>query len=170
MRPRPWMYYNLARQKRMPKVSVNSSPKDTRCLYCGKKFTSKGVYEHERHHCPLNKHRKKRNWDKVKCRVCGQMYHAAGLRTHMATQHPLEFAKDKCKRPSSKASMRRRVARAESEERQQRQDVSRSLSSPRRSSSHVIASSPHHKKRRHNTESDAMAQIQREMQHFATAN
>ena len=148
-------------------VSAKKSPKDTPCLYCGKKFTSKGVYEHERHHCPLNKHRKRRNWDKVKCRVCGQMYHAAGIRTHMATQHPLEFAKDRRKRPSSKASMRRRVARAESEERQ-RHDVPR-RPSPKQISSHATAPSPHDKKHRHNTESKAMAQIQREMQQFATA-
>jgi hypothetical protein len=160
------MYYNLARQKRMPKTSVKSSPKDTKCLYCGKRCTSKGVYEHERHHCKTNPHRKKRSFGKLQCHVCGQMYHAAGLRTHMAVQHPLEFAKEKRKRPSSKAAMRRRVARAESEERQQRQEVSRSPSPPRRSSSHATAS-PHDKKHRHNTASEAMAQIQREMQRAA---
>jgi transcription elongation factor Elf1 len=158
------MYYNLARQKRMPKVSVKSSPKDTKCLYCGKRCTSKGVYEHERHHCKTNPHRKKRSFGKLQCHVCGQMYHAAGLRTHMAVQHPLEFAKEKRKRPSSKAAMRRRVARAESEE--QRHEVSRSPASPRRSSSHATAS-PHDKKHRHNTASEAMAQIQREMQRAA---
>ena len=166
MRPRPWMYYNLARQKRMPKTSVKSLPKDTKCLYCGKRCTSKGVYEHERHACPKNPHRKKRSFGKLECHVCGQMYHAAGLRTHMAVQHPLEFAKEKRKRPSSKVAMRRRVARAESEER--RHEVPRSPS-PRRPISHATASSTHDKTR-HNTESKAMAQIQREMQRVATAN
>ena len=131
--------------------------------------TSKGVYEHERHACRKNLHRKKRSWGKVKCRVCGQMYHTAGLRTHMATQHPLEFAKEKArKRPSSKAAMRRRVARAESEERQ-RQEGPRSPS-PRRPSFHATASDPNDQKYRHNTESNTMAQIQREMQRVAKAN
>ena len=148
----------------MTKASAKRSPRDTKCLYCGKRCTSKGVYEHERHHCPKNPHAKKRSFGKVQCRVCGELYHKAGLRTHMATQHPLEFAKDKRKRPSSKASMRRRVA--QSEERQ-RHDVPR-RPSPKRPSSHATASSPD--KIRHNTESKAMAQIQREMQHFAAAN
>ena len=153
-------------RENMPKASAKRSPKDTPCLYCGKKFTAKSVYEHERHHCKMNPHRKKRSFSKVRCRVCGELYHAAGLRTHMATQHPLEFAKDKARRPRSKAEMRRRVGRAESKER--RDEVSRSPS--RRPSSHAIASSPHPKKHRHNTESNAMSQIQNEMQRFATAN
>ena len=160
------MYYNLAMQKRLPKASAKSSRKNTKCLYCGKRCTSKGVYEHERHHCPKNKHTKKRSFGKVQCRVCGELYHAAGLRTHMAVQHPLEFAKDKARRPRSKAAMRRRVARAESEER--RHEVPPSPS-PRRSSSHATAS-PHDKKHRHNTANEAMAQIQREMQRVATTN
>ena len=159
------MYYNLAMQKRMPKASAKSSPKDTKCLYCGKRCTSKGVYEHERHHCPKNKHTKKRSFGKVQCRVCGELYHAAGLRTHMAVQHPLEFAKDKARRPSSKAAMRRRVA--ESEER--RHDVPRSPS-PRPKSHATASRSPNDKKHRHNTDSEAMAQIQREMQRVATTN
>ena len=148
----------------MPKASAKRSPKDTKCLYCGKRCISKGVYEHERHHCPKNPHRKKRSCGNVQCRVCGQMYHAAGLCTHMAIQHPMEFAKDKARRPRSKAEMRRRVAREE-----QRHEVPRSPS-PRRPSSHATVPSPHRNKHRHNTGSTAMAQIQREMQQLATAN
>ena len=155
----------MKQTKSMPKRA--QSPQDTPCLYCGKKFTSKGVYEHERNHCPKNPNRKKRIFGKLQCRVCKQFYHAAGLRTHMAIQHPLEYANDKArKRPSSKAAMRRRVARAESEKRQRH--VPRSPS-PRRSSSHAAASSPKDEKDRHNTESRAMAKIQREMQRVATA-
>ena len=161
------MRNNHATEKHMPKTSAKSSPKDTKCLYCGKRCTSKGVYEHERHHCKMNKHAKKRSFGKVKCRVCGELYHAAGLRTHMATQHPLEFAKDKARRPSSKAAMRRRVARAESEER--RHEVPRSPS-PRPKSHATASRSPSDKKHRQNTDSEAMAQIQRQMQRVATAN
>ena len=157
------MHNNRRYGKHMPKASAKRSPKDTKCLYCGKRCTSKGVYEHERHHCPKNPHRKKRSFSKLQCRVCGQLYHAAGLRTHMATQHPLEFAKDKARRPRSKAEKRRRVARAESEERRHERSPS-----PRRPSSHATGSSPHHKKHSHNTESTAMAQIQREMHHFVS--
>ena len=153
----------------MPKVSAKKSPKDTRCLYCGKRCTSKGVYEHERHHCPKNPHRKKRSFGKVKCRVCGQRYHAAGLRAHMATQHPQEFAKEKArKRPSSKAAMRRRVARAEREE-LQRREVSRSPS-PRRSSSRPIAPREQDIKKSRSTESTAMLDIGREMRRAVAAD
>ena len=164
------MYNNHATKKHMPKVSAKHSPKDTRCLYCGKKFTSKGVYEHERHHCQMNPHRKKRSWGKVKCRVCGKMYHAAGLRTHMATQHPLEYAKEKAhNRPSSRAAMRRRVARRAEREEQRRRDVSRSPS-PRQSSSRPIAPSPKDTKQSRNTESRAMQDIQREMRRASAAD
>ena len=151
----------------MPKASAKRSPRDTKCLYCGKLCTAKSVYEHERHHCPKNPHRKKRSFGKLQCHVCGQLYHAAGLRTHMAVQHPLEFAKEKRKRPSSKAAMRRRVARAESEER--RHEVPRSTS-PRPKSHATASRSPSDKKHRQNTDSEAMAQIQRQMQRVATAN
>lgn len=162
------MHNNHVTEKHMPKTSAKQSPRDTKCLYCGKLCTAKSVYEHERHHCPKNPHRKKRKFGKAACRICGKMYHAAGLRTHMATQHPLDFAKEKSrKRSSSKAAMRRRVARAESEERRH-QEVPRSPP-PRRPSFHAT-SSPHGEKHRYNTESNGMAQIQREMHRFATAN
>ena len=89
--------------------------KDSPCLYCGKLLTRKGVFEHERHACKLSPHRKKRVFGKKKCTVCGEMYHAAGLRSHMATQHPLEFAQEKARRkPLSRSAQRREmVARAE---------------------------------------------------------
>ena len=89
--------------------------KDSPCLYCGKLLTRKGVFEHERHACKLSPHRKKRVFGKKKCTVCGKMYHAAGLRSHMATQHPLEFAHEKARRkPLSRSAQRREMlARAE---------------------------------------------------------
>ena len=88
----------------------------------------------------------------------------------MATQHPLEFAKEKArKRPSSRAAMRRRVARAEREE-ERRHDASRS-SSPRQSSSRrPMESRTKNVKDRHNTETATMAEIQREMRRAVTAN
>ena len=84
--------------------------KDSPCLYCGKLLTRKGVFEHERHACKLSPHRKKRVFGKKKCTVCGEMYHAAGLRSHMATQHPLEFAQEKARRkPLSRSAQRREM-------------------------------------------------------------
>ena len=94
---------------------MRTSPKDTPCLYCGKMLTVRGVAEHERHACSKNPNRRKRSFGKKKCAVCGKAYHAAGLRAHMATQHPLEFAKEKARRKPRSRSARRRVmvARAE---------------------------------------------------------
>ena len=74
---------------------MRTSPKDTPCLYCGKMLTVRGVAEHERFACKKNPDRRKRSFGKKKCAVCGKAYHAASLRAHMATQHPLEFAKEK---------------------------------------------------------------------------
>ena len=48
---------------------------------------------------------------KEKCKYCGKAYHAAGLRAHVATQHPAEFAKEEVRRkPSSRAAQRRELA------------------------------------------------------------
>ena len=87
-----------------------SPVKDTPCLYCGRLFTRKGVCEHERHSCPQNKNRRKRTFGKARCRVCGEYFHQNGLRSHMATQHPIEFAKDQATRkPTSRAAKRREL-------------------------------------------------------------
>ena len=93
------------------KTAMRTSPKDTPCLYCGKMLTVRGVAEHERHACKKNPNRRKRTFGKKKCAVCGKSYHAAGLRAHMATQHPLDFASAKArKKPSSRAALRREMA------------------------------------------------------------
>ena len=93
------------------KTAMRTSPKDTPCLYCGKMLTVRGVAEHERHACKKNPNRRKRTFGKKKCAVCGKSYHAAGLRAHMATQHPLDFASATArKKPSSRAAQRREMA------------------------------------------------------------
>ena len=93
------------------KTGMRTSPKDTPCLYCGKMLTARGVVEHERHACKKNPNRRKRTFGKTKCAVCGKSYHAAGLRAHMATQHPLDFARATTrKKPSSRAAQRREMA------------------------------------------------------------
>jgi hypothetical protein len=80
-------------------------------LYCGKLLTVKGVSEHERFHCRNNPNRRKRTFGKKKCKYCGKIFHAAGLRAHVATQHNLEFAQEKARRkPSSRAAQRRALA------------------------------------------------------------
>ena len=90
---------------------MRTSPKNTPCLYCGRFFTKKGACEHERHSCRKNPNRKKRSFGKKKCKYCGKLFHAAGLRAHVATQHPLEFAQEKKRRkPSSRAAQRRELA------------------------------------------------------------
>ena len=98
---------------------MRTSPKDTPCLYCGKMCTKKGAAEHERHACKKNPNRRKRSFGKKKCKYCGKAYHAAGLRAHMATQHPAEFAKEEVRRkPSSRAAQRRELAAKLSAKRQ----------------------------------------------------
>jgi hypothetical protein len=85
-------------------------PKDSPCLYCGKLYTRRSIYEHERHSCPHNRKRVKRSYGTKKCPVCGKAYHAAGLRAHMATQHPHAFIAEKARRkPSSRAAQRREM-------------------------------------------------------------
>ena len=86
-----------------------TSPKNSPCLYCGKLLTARGVVEHERHHCKKNPNRVKRSFARKACKVCGKKLHGAALRAHMATQHPLDFAKAEARRPSSRAAKRREL-------------------------------------------------------------
>ena len=88
---------------------MRTSPKDTPCLYCGKMLTAKGCAEHERHHCPKAPNRRKRTFGKSTCIHCGKRLHSNGLRAHIATQHPDQFAKMKPKK-LSKAAQRRALA------------------------------------------------------------
>jgi hypothetical protein len=87
-----------------------TSPKNSPCLYCGKLLTARGVVEHERHHCKKNPKRVKRSFGKKVCKVCGKQLHGAALRAHMATQHPVEFARLEARRPSSRAAKRRELS------------------------------------------------------------
>ena len=97
--------------------------KEAPCLYCGRLFSKKGVYEHERCHCPKNPNKKKRSFGRVKCKICGEMYHEAGLRAHMATQHPIEFARGKANRKPSRAAKRRDLMSRQSSARGAKQAV-----------------------------------------------
>ena len=73
--------------------------------------------EHERHHCKKNPKRVKRSFGKKVCKVCGKQLHGAALRAHMATQHPVEFARLEARRPSSRAAKRRELSARRSSER-----------------------------------------------------
>ena len=114
------------------KTAMRTSPKDTPCLYCGKMLTARGVAEHERHACKKNPNRRKRTFGKRKCAVCGKAYHAAGLRAHMATQHPLDFARATArKKPSSRAAQRREMAARASSVRSHERSTSPKVSGDR---------------------------------------
>ena len=52
----------------------------------------------------------KRSFGKKICKVCGKQLHGAALRAHMATQHPVEFARLEARRPSSRAAKRRELS------------------------------------------------------------
>ena len=102
-------YLGNSRQRLKKIMPAGTSPKNSPCLYCGKLLTARGVVEHERHHCKKNPKRVKRSFEKKTCKVCGKKLHGAALRAHMATQHPLEFAKAEARRPSSRAAKRREI-------------------------------------------------------------
>ena len=89
------------------------SAKVSPCMYCGRRFTKKGVYEHERHSCKHNPNRRKRTFGRSTCKFCGKRFHSAGLRAHVATQHPEEFAREKKRRASSPRDKRKALVRNE---------------------------------------------------------
>ena len=87
-----------------------TSLKDTRCEFCGRFFTARGVKEHMRHHCHSNPNRRKRKFEKVTCVHCGKVMHSAGLRVHVASVHPEKYVRSRSvsahrveKRPKSGA-------------------------------------------------------------------
>ena len=71
------------------------SPKDTKCKFCGRRFTARGVLEHERHHCAKNPNRRPREFKKSRCRHCGKTLHGNGLRAHVAQVHPEAYARSR---------------------------------------------------------------------------
>ena len=71
------------------------SPKDTKCKFCRRRFTRRGVAEHMRHHCAKNPDRVPREFKKSQCRHCGKILHGNGLRAHVAQVHPEQYARSR---------------------------------------------------------------------------
>ena len=71
-----------------PQRRISKSTGKTYCKFgCGKKCTAKGVYEHERHHCPRNPNRVPKQIERKQCFICGEWFNGHYLRVHMACQH-----------------------------------------------------------------------------------
>ena len=71
-----------------PQRRISKSTGKTYCKFgCGKKCTAKGVYEHERHHCPKNPNRVPKQIERKQCVICGEWFNGHYLRVHMACQH-----------------------------------------------------------------------------------
>ena len=71
------------------------SPKDVKCKFCRRRFTARGVKEHERHHCVKNPKRRPREFLKVRCKHCLKELHGNGLRAHVAQVHPEAYARSR---------------------------------------------------------------------------
>ena len=93
------------------------SPKDTKCQFCRRRFTSRGVKEHERHHCAKNPNRMPRVFDKVRCAHCMKELHGNGLRAHVAQVHPEQYARSRSVRAHRMKEKRSGSAGARKEER-----------------------------------------------------
>ena len=84
----------LRQRSPSPQRRVSKSTGKVYCKFgCGKRCTAKGVYEHERHHCPKNPHRIPKKIDRKQCVICGQWFNGHYLRVHMACVHAGEPAK-----------------------------------------------------------------------------
>ena len=84
----------LRQRSPSPQRRVSKSTGKVYCKFgCGKRCTAKGVYEHERHHCPRNPDRIPKKIDRKQCVICGQWFNGHYLRVHMACVHAGEPAK-----------------------------------------------------------------------------
>ena len=111
------------------------SPKDTKCRFCRRRFTARGVKEHERHHCAKNPDRRPREFKKSQCRHCGKILHGNGLRAHVAQVHPEQYARSRSVRAHRMKEKRSGSAGVRKEERRKhsRPPSSHALHSPERS-------------------------------------
>ena len=111
------------------------SPKDTKCKFCRRRFTRRGVAEHMRHHCAKNPDRKPREFKKSQCRHCGKILHGNGLRAHVAQVHPEAYARSRSVKAHRMKEKRSGNAGVRKEERRthSRPPSSHALRSPQRS-------------------------------------
>ena len=111
------------------------SPKDTKCTFCGRYFTRRGLLEHQRHHCPKNKDRRPRVFKKSRCKHCGKTLHGNGLRAHVAQVHPEAYARSRSVKAHRMKEKRSGSAGARKEERRthSRPPSGHALHSPERS-------------------------------------
>ena len=111
------------------------SPKDTKCKFCRRRFTSRGVAEHMRHHCPKNPNRRPREFKKVRCKHCLKELHGNGLRAHVAQVHPEAYARSRSVRAHRMKEKRSdsAVVRKEDRRKHSRPPSSHALHSPERS-------------------------------------
>ena len=70
-----------------PKRRVSRTGKVYCRFGCGKTCTRGGIHSHELHHCPRNPVRKKREFGREPCVICGKILDRHYMRVHMATQH-----------------------------------------------------------------------------------
>ena len=111
------------------------SPKDTKCKFCRRRYTARGVKEHERHHCAKNPNRRPREFKKVRCKHCLKQLHGNGLRAHVAQVHPEAYARSRSVRAHRMKEKRSGSAGARKEERKEhsRPRSNHALHSPERS-------------------------------------
>ena len=95
------------------------SPKDTKCKFCRRRYTARGVKEHERHHCAKNPNRRPREFKKVRCKHCLKQLHGNGLRAHVAQVHPEAYARSRSVRAHRMKEKRSGSAGARKEERRE---------------------------------------------------
>ena len=127
------------------------SPKDTKCKFCGRRFTKRGLREHQRHHCAKCPDRKPRKFKKSQCRHCGKILHGNGLRAHVAQVHPEQYARSRSVKAHRMEEKRRgsEDARKEGRHKHSRQRSTASHAQHSRESSsappqkHRIAHQPH---------------------------
>ena len=79
---------------------------DKACRHCGRWFSCKGVYEHERFHCGNNKNRQKRSYSLRRCPDCDAQVHEKHLSTHRFVQHDVVSPRSKRARSRSPGNAR----------------------------------------------------------------
>ena len=76
-------------------MARRKSPRDATCPHCRRRFTAKGLKEHQRHvKCSPSSTATPRTFERVRCKHCNKSFHSTNsLRVHVATTHQKEYAR-----------------------------------------------------------------------------
>ena len=115
-------------------MARRKSPRDATCPHCRRRFTAKGLKEHQRHvKCSPSSTAIPRTFERVRCKHCNKSFHSTNsLRVHVATTHEKEYARSPGSMKDHKVALQKRGSATPKDNRQLPPDARHTQSPERR--------------------------------------